>query len=226
MKLSSLRIDVGASSQDNVGVKAGEHIGFDSDYSEMSEKIRRGKAFDNRVGCSLLIDLLQSGPYPVDILAAFTVQEEIGLRGAGVAARKLQPDLAIVLEGTPAYDVPNPVAEPDDHERRNPATRLGAGPALTVMDSRMITDPRLLNWLRTTAEAADIPYQIKTVRGGGTDAGAIHIANSGVPSAVVSVPCRYIHSPAALLHMDDYHHAFKLLQAALNQLSAAVLDRG
>ncbi len=226
VKLSSLRIDVGATSKDNVGVKVGEHIAFDSDYAEMSEKIRRGKAFDDRVGCSLLIDLLQSGPYPVDILAAFTVQEEIGLRGAEVAAKKLQPDVAIALEGTPAFDVPNPTAEPDNREPRNPATRLGAGPALTVMDSRMITDPRLLTWLRTTADAAAIPYQLKTVRGGGTDAGAIHLANSGVPSAVVAVPCRYIHSPAALLHMDDYQHTFNLLQAALNQLTPAVLARG
>lgn len=225
VKLENLRIDVGASNKDGAGVKPGDPIAYDSHYAEMSEKIRRGKAFDNRVGCSLLVDVLQSGPYPVDVLAAFTVQEEIGLRGAQVAAQTLQPDLAIALEGTTAYDVPNPAADPDEGDTRNPATRLGAGPALTVMDHGLITDPRLLNWLRSTAEAHNIPYQLKTALGGRTDAAAIHTANSGIPSGVISVPCRYIHSPTAVMNIDDYQNTLALLQAALNSLTPAVLTR-
>ena len=227
VKLDNLRIDIGATSKDgaNGSVKTGDPITFDSKYAEMSEKIRRGKALDNRVGCSLLVDILQGGPYPVDVLAAFTVQEEIGLRGAKVAAQTLHPDLALALEGTPAHDLPNPSANPDDRETPNPATRLGAGPALTVMDRSMVTDPRLLNWLRSTADTNSIPYQLKTLRGGGTDAGSIHIANSGVPSAVVAVPCRYIHSPTAIMNIDDYNHTLQLLQAALNSLTPAVLAR-
>lgn len=227
VKMDNLRIDIGATSKDGARgqVKRGERIAFDSPYVEMSDKIRRGKAFDDRVGCSLLVDLLQGGPYPVDVLAAFTVQEEIGTRGARVAAQILQPDLAVVLEGTTAHDLPDPTAEPDEREHRNPTTRLGDGPALTVMDASMITDPRLLGWLRETAAANNIPYQHKTALGGGTDAGAIHIANSGVPSAVVSVPCRYIHSPAALMNIDDYDHTLQLVKAALNSLTAAVLAR-
>lgn len=225
VKLENLRIDIGASNKEGVNgqVKAGERIAFDSEYVEMSAKMRRGKAFDDRVGCSLLVDVLQGGPYPVDVLAAFTVQEEIGLRGAKVAAQILQPDLAIALEGTTAHDLPNPAAGPDNREARNPSTRLGAGPALTVMDSSMITDPRLLKWLRGTAESDSIPYQLKSLPGGGTDAGAIHTANSGIPSAVVSVPCRYIHSPSALMHIDDYDHTLALLKAALHSLTADVL---
>ncbi|HLV37168.1 MAG TPA: M42 family metallopeptidase [Spirillospora sp.] len=227
VKLENLRIDIGVTSKDSASgqVKPGERIAFDSPYVEMSATMRRGKAFDNRVGCSLLVDVLQGGPYPVDVLAAFTVQEEIGLRGARVAAQILQPDLAIALEGTTAHDLPDPTAEPDDRTRPNPATRLRAGPALTVMDSSMITDPRLLKWLRATAEAADIPYQIKTARGGGTDAGAIHTSNNGIPSAVISVPCRYIHSPAAMMNIEDYDNTLRLLKAALNNLTADVLGR-
>lgn len=225
VKMSNLRIDIGATSKDNGKVKRGDHIAFDSYYAELSPKVLRGKAFDDRVGCSLLIDVLQGGPYPVDVLAAFTVQEEIGLRGAKVAAQILKPDVAFALEGTTAHDLPDPTAEPDDDLGVNPTCVMGGGPALTVMDRSMITDPRLLNFLRTTAEANGIPYQLKTALGGGTDAGSIHMANAGIPSAVISMPCRYIHSPTSLLHRDDYDNMLRLVQAALNNLSPDVLRR-
>jgi endoglucanase len=225
VKINNLRIDIGAGGKDNGQVKPGDRIAFESTYTELSAQSRRGKAFDDRIGCALLVDLLQGGPYPVDILAAFTVQEEIGLRGASVAARRLRPDLALALETTPAYDIPNPTANPDDREHPNPSTRLGAGPALTLMDGSLIVDPRLLRWLRAAADTNAIPYQLKSALGGGTDAGSILIANEGVPSAVVSVPCRYLHSPNALMHISDYHHALQLVQAALGSLSAAVLAR-
>ncbi|MFN8374845.1 MAG: M42 family metallopeptidase [Anaerolineae bacterium] len=228
VKLSSLRIDVGASSKDEVNgkVKPGDRIVFDSAYKELSPKVVRGKAFDDRVGCSLLIDVLQGGPYPVEVLAAFTVQEEIGLRGATVAAQTLKPDLAFVLEGTTAHDVPNPLVEPDDENRgANPTTRMGGGPALTFMDRSMITDPRMIGFLKATAEKHKIPYQVKTQLGGGTDAGSIHTSLGGVPSAVISMPCRYIHSPVALLNLDDYQNTLKLIQAALKDVTADVLKR-
>jgi putative aminopeptidase FrvX len=227
VKLSNLRIDIGASSKDdaNGSVKRGDPIAFDSYYDTLSANVVRGKAFDDRVGCSLLIDLLQAGPYPVDVLAAFTVQEEIGLRGAQVAAQSLRPDVAFALEGAPTHDIPNPVANPDDAEEPNPIARMGGGPVITVMDRSMITDPRLLAFLRRTARENSIPFQHKTAPGGGTDAGRIHTANSGIPSAVISVPCRYIHGPVALLNTDDYAHTLRLLQAALNSLTPAVLER-
>jgi putative aminopeptidase FrvX len=227
VKLNNLRIDIGSNGKDetNGKVKPGDRIAFDSRYMELGEKILRGKAFDDRVGCSLLVDVLQGGPYPVDVLAAFTVQEEIGLRGARVAAQTLQPSLAIALEGTTANDIPNPLADPDDNCVPNPTTRLGGGPALTVMDRSMITDPRLLSFLRRTAESNGIPYQLKTMMGGGTDAGSIHTTTVGVPSAVISVPCRYIHSPIAYLNRDDYDATLRLLQVALNALTPDVLKR-
>jgi putative aminopeptidase FrvX len=225
--LSGLRIDIGASSKDEASGKAkpGDRIAFDSRYMEIGDKILRGKSFDDRVGCSLLIDILQGGPYPVDVLAAFTVQEEIGLRGARVAAQRLQPDIAFALEGTTANDIPNPMADPDGDDDPNPACRLGDGPTLTVMDRSIIVDPRILNFLQQTAEKNNIPYQVKTQLGGGTDAGSIHTTWGGVPSGVISVPCRYIHSPTAYLNRDDYDNTLRLLQAVLNSISPKVLAR-
>jgi endoglucanase len=227
VKMNNLRIDIGATSKDEASgkVKRGERIAFDSRYMEVGERMLRGKAFDDRAGCSLLIDLLQGEPYLVDVLAAFTVQEEVGVRGAQVAAQTLKPDLAIVLEGTTAHDIPNPTAEPDDQETPNPSTRVLGGPALTVMDRMMIAHPRLLAFLRDAAEAEGIPYQYRTMAVGGTDGGAIHIANGGVPTGVISLPCRYIHSPSAYLHRDDYDNALRLLKAALNRLSSEALGR-
>jgi putative aminopeptidase FrvX len=224
-KINSLRIDIGATSKDEASGKSkrGDRIAFDSRFIEVSKKVVRGKAFDDRAGCSLLVDILQGGPYPVDVVAAFTVQEEIGLRGARVAAQTFNPDVAIALEGTTAHDVPNPMAEPDDEDEPNPACRMGAGPVLTVMDNSIITDPRVLRFLRQTAEESGIPYQIKTQPGGGTDAGAIHMANGGAPSAVISLPCRYIHSPSAYLNRDDYNNTLKLVQTVLNTITASTL---
>lgn len=227
VKIKNLRIDIGATSKDQAAgkVKRGERIAFDSQYMEIGAKTLRGKAFDNRVGCSILIDVLQGEPYPCDVLAAFTVQEEIGLRGAQVAAQALMPDAALVLEGTTAHDIPNPTADPDDNTAPNPATRLGAGPALTVMDRSLITDPRLLSYLKQIATQSGLPYQLKTQLGGGTDGGSIHRAGGGAPTAVISVPCRYIHSPAALLNRDDYRHTVELVRAALNGLTWDVIGR-
>ncbi len=224
--LSNLRIDIGASSKEEVNgkVKVGDRVVFDSRFMEISPTMVRGKAFDDRVGCSILIDVLQGGPYPVDVLAAFTVQEEIGLRGARVAAQTLKPDVAIALEGTTANDIPNPLADPDDMETEsNPACRLGAGPVLTMMDRSLIVPPRLLSFLRTTADAHQIPYQLKTQLGGGTDAGSIHTSTIGVPSAVISMPCRYIHSPTAYLNRDDYALVVRLVQAALHGMTWEVI---
>lgn len=222
VKLSNLRIDIGASSKDEAGgkVKPGDRIAFDSRFMDIGERMMRGKAFDDRAGCSLLIDVLQGGPYPVDVLAAFTVQEEVGLRGAQVAANRLTPDVAFVLEGTTAADQPNPMAEPDDEEAINPTCRVQGGPALTVMDRSMIVPPRLLRLVRETAEAEGISYQLKTQPGGGTDGGAIHLSSGGVPTAVISLPCRYIHSPTAYLHRDDYDNALRLIKAVLGRIDA------
>ena len=172
------------------------------------------------------MDILQNGPYPVTVAAAFTSQEEIGLRGAQVAADRLHPDAAIVLEGTYAYDVPDPNQEPDAGDLpSNPGTRFGQGAVLTLADRQMITDPRVITFLRETAEANDIAYQVKTMGGGGTDGGAIHIAHAGIPTMPISAPCRYIHTPTALLNLGDYEAVLSLSQAVLRRIRPDMFRR-
>ena len=222
--MDDLRIDVGAT--DKSAAETGERIAFDADFRYLSERVVRGKALDDRVGCSLLVDILAAGPYPVTVAAAFTVQEEIGLRGATVAARRIRPDAAIVLEGTPAYDVPDPNREPDAGDLPgNPGTRMGEGVVLTLADGRMISDPRVIRFLQETADEQGINYQMKTVGGGGTDGGAIHTAQTGVPTMTLSAPCRYIHSPSALLDLNDYDCALRLSQAVLRLINPATFQR-
>jgi tetrahedral aminopeptidase len=221
-KMDSLRIDIGATSKADAQAKAplGTMIVFDSHYRQHGNLIG-GKAFDDRAGCAVLIDVLQAGPYPVDVLVAFTVQEEVGLRGAQVATRALQPDIAFSLECTTAHDLPDPAADPDDLiNTPNPTARLGHGPALTVMDRSVMVNPALLDFMRQTAEAAGIPYQLKTRRGGGNDAGQISLQGGGVPAATISIPARYIHSPAALLSPADYDATVELVQQLLDQIQA------
>ena len=128
----------------------------------------RGKAFDDRAGCSLLVDVLRGGPYPVEVLAAFTVQEEIGLRGAQVVGQTLQPDVALILEGTTANDLPSLSPLADDETEINPTCCVGKGPTLTIQDASMIVNPKLLAFLKKTADGEKIPYQFKSTAGGGT----------------------------------------------------------
>lgn len=224
VEMDSLRIDVGAT--DSKAAELGERIAFDAEFVKLSETVVRGKALDDRVGCSLLADILADGPYPVTVAAAFTVQEEIGLRGATVAARRINPDAAIVLEGTPAFDVPDPTREAEAGDLpTNPATVMGGGVVLTLADGSMITDPRVIRFLQETADGQGIAYQLKTVGGGGTDGGAIHTAQTGVPTMTLSAPCRYIHSPSALLDLNDYDCVLRLAQAVLRRINASTFRR-
>jgi tetrahedral aminopeptidase len=219
-QIKDLRIDIGVTNKGAAEEKAkkGDRIAFDTTFREMGDLLK-GKAFDDRAGCAVLVEILQGGPYPVDIVAAFTVQEEVGLRGARVLSRRFSPDVAFALEGSPANDIPDPSADPDDSTVPNPGAKLGSGPVITVMDASMITPPQLVRLLTNTAKDEGLPSQYKTALGGGTDAGAIHMANGGVPSAVVSVPCRYIHSPAALLNKEDFDNTVKLMKAVLGRLT-------
>jgi endoglucanase len=167
----------------------------------------KGKALDDRAGCAILIELLRE-KYPFDLYAVFTVQEEVGLRGARVAAYSVAPDLAFALEGTICDDLPK------DRDV-SPTTRLGAGPAITVMDRSVIADRRLVQLLVDSAEQNGIPYQFKQPGLGGTDAGAIHLSREGVPSTAVAVPARYIHAPVSVLSQNDFDNTLRLMQQAL-----------
>ena len=200
--IADLLIDTGGAG----GIEPGDMITFESSYEQYG-RLLKGKAFDDRVGCYMLAQLLKE-EFPCELVGAFTVQEEIGLRGAGVAAYTVEPDVAVALEGTVADDLPR-------QEDVSPTTELGRGPAISVMDRSAHADRRLVRILTETAAAHDIPYQFKQPGVGGTDVGTMHLARAGVPAVAVAVPCRYIHTPAALMDPADVENTIELMSQAL-----------
>jgi endoglucanase len=179
-----------------------------------------GKALDDRLGVSTLIELVKKAPPHIELQAAFTVQEEVGARGAKVAAYRFDPDLAFVIDCTPAMDFP--VWDEEENILYN--TKLGEGPALYVADAGTLSDPRLIHYLKKVAEKNGIPYQIRQPGSGGTDAGAIHKQLSGIPSVSVSIPHRYTHSPILVARIEDLENTLKLMQAALENLDKTILN--
>jgi putative aminopeptidase FrvX len=218
LKLKELVVDIGAKDKEEAKKLApvGTYATFATQFRELGPTVT-GKAFDDRAGCAVLVELLQGERFRFDLHAAFTVQEEVGLRGARVAAYAIDPDCAFAFEGTIADDIPK------DKKGVSPTTELGKGPAITVMDRSFIADRRLVRLLTDTAEELDIPYQIKQPGIGGTDAGAIHQTREGVPSVTVAVPCRYIHSPVALLSLDDFKNTVRLMRESLSRLTRRTL---
>ena len=168
-----------------------------------------------------LIELLKHAPSNVDVCAAFSVQEEIGLRGAKVAAQYFNPDLAIAIDSTPARDLP----AHDGSENLVYNTKLGFGPAIYTMDGSTLHDPRLVRFLQATAEVEKIPCQLRQPGGGGTDSGAIQRALAGIPTVSVSVPHRYTQSPVSSSRIDDWKNTLKLMHAALERMTPQLLVR-
>jgi tetrahedral aminopeptidase len=218
VKAEAMRIDIGAKNKDEAAgkVKIGDRAAFVTDYEELGDTAV-GKAFDNRAGCAALIELLRAEPYPFDLYASFTVQEEVGLRGARVVAYDIAPDAALILECTPAYDLPN-------EKDVSPNVALGRGPSIYVMDAGTIQDPRLVSHITRTAAAEQIPFQIRQPGGGGTNTAAIQKTGPGVPAATIAVPGRYAHTPAMLISLADYHNVVKLADAALRRLTPELLQ--
>jgi len=208
--LEALRIDVGPSGKANVGDRAG----FATRFRRAGPSIM-AKSIDDRIGVATLIELFKQTPPNIDLCAAFSVQEEIGLRGAKVAAQYFHPDLAIAIDSTPANDLPLH----DNSENIAYNTKLGLGPAIYVADGSTIHDPRLVRFLRETAEAEKIPYQLRQPGGGGTDSGAIQRALTGIPTVSVSVPHRYTHSPLSIARVEDWKNTINLLYAALKRIT-------
>lgn len=172
------------------------------------------KSIDDRIGVATLIELFKQASPNVDLCAAFSVQEEIGLRGAKVAAQYFNPDLAIAIDSTPANDLP----VYDGAENTTYNTRLGLGPAIYIADGSTLHDPRLVRFLQETAEAESIPYQLRQPGGGGTDSGAIQRSLAGIPAVSVSVPHRYTHSPISIARVEDWKNTIRLLSAALQRI--------
>ncbi|BAC14194.1 M42 family metallopeptidase [Oceanobacillus iheyensis] len=208
MEIKNMLIDIGADDKEDVkkiGVKPGDSIVPITPFEPMAnEKKILAKAWDNRYGCGLAIELLkelQNEQLPNQLYSGATVQEEVGLRGAQVAANMIQPDVFYALDASPAND-----ASGD----KQAFGQLGKGALLRIFDRTMVTHNGMREYVLDTAESNNIPYQY-FISQGGTDAGRVHLANDGVPSAVVGICSRYIHTSASIIHVDDYAAAKELL---------------
>jgi endoglucanase len=211
-------IDIGATCKEEVdaaGVKPGDPVVPRADFVVMAnEKTYLSKAFDDRVGTALVISALQAlkkSQHPNTVYGVATVMEEVGLRGATTSARAVDPDVAIVLESDIAGDVPG-IKESES------AVKMGKGPTTLIYEARLIPNLKLRKLLMDTAEEIGVLLQLSYVEGGATDGGVIHLHNVGVPTVVLGVAARHIHSHSAILHRDDYDNALKLLVALVKQL--------
>lgn len=216
MKIEDLFIDIGARDRveaESWGVAPGCAVATHTPLSKMHhEKLLTSKAFDNRLGVGLVIEAMeQAEGHPNTLIGAGCVQEEVGLRGARSFAPILEPDLAIVLEAPPADDIPG--MDPEASQGR-----LGDGVQIRLFDPTMIAHPGLTRFVIETARAEAIPHQIAVRQSGGTNAGMIHLIPGGVPTVVLGVPTRYIHSHVSMIHIDDYTAALKLLNLLVQRL--------
>lgn len=223
VEIDNMRIDIGTTSKSAAQgkVKLGDRVVFATETIEMNDVVVRGKAFDDRAGCAELIELIKGDPFPFDLLVAFTVQEEVGLRGAAVLGEALRPDAAIVLECTACHEVPQDLAKAD----QTTVTKMGHGPVISYMDRSSIAHLGLRRHFTQTAEANNIPHQFRSPQfAGGTDAGIIHQSISGIPSQTISLPGRYLHTPHIMMSMEDFSNGVKLVRTALQTLTPDVLE--
>jgi endoglucanase len=211
-KMENIKVDIGVTKKSEAEnkVKIGDFVAF-SVESKSNERWFSGKALDDRCGCSILMDIIHRDiDLYYDTYFVFSVQEELGLRGAGVSAERIAPDLAIVIETTTSGDNPE---FPSDRR----STELGKGPAITFAHSGYVVDERLFRWIINVARENGIPYQIKRRTVGGTDARRIATTLAGIPSAVISIPARYIHSPMSIINLEDYSNTLKLVSILLTK---------
>ncbi len=208
-RLDELFIDIGASDAAAVrdlGIRIGSPAVIHYPFQQLQGDMVTGKALDDRAGCAVLLATLaalaEETP-ELTVVGAFTVREEVGLIGAGTAAFQVEPDLALVLEGTIGADMPGVAPT-------RQVTRIGAGPAITVADGSQIVKPELVTFLTGIADATGIPWHYKLPPFGGTDGGVIQRSRAGVRSASVSIPCRYIHSPFSVMRMSDFDQTVAL----------------
>jgi len=222
--IKDLYIDVGATSREEVealGIRLGDPVVPVSPFTPMGNRESYlGKAFDNRVGCALVVETLRQmaqEPHPNELYGVGTVQEEVGLRGAITSAHVVDPDVALILEVDIAGDVPG--IKPEEC-----TVRLGRGPSLLLYDSRMIPNLRLRDLVIETAQAEGIPLQYSAMTGGATDGAMIHIHAAGVPCVVLGVPARHIHSHTGIIRRDDYDRTLQLVLALVRRLDRATVD--
>jgi endoglucanase len=211
-------IDIGASSRaeaESWGVRVGTWAAPYSPFTPLENgDLLLAKAFDNRVGCALCIESVRdASDHPNTLFGSGSAQEEVGLRGARTAAETIDPDVAIVLECPPADDTPG--FNPDETQGA-----LGGGVQIRAYDPTMIANPQFVDFTLNVAREESIPHQLTVRASGGTNAGSIHVHDRGVPSVVIGVPARYIHSHTSILHTSDYAAAIRLTRALVTRLDA------
>ncbi|MFC2028425.1 M42 family metallopeptidase [Chloroflexota bacterium] len=215
--ITSLRIDLGPGMKT---VKPGDSATFNTNFRQIGQSLV-GKALDDRLGVAVLIEIIKDPPTNMDLKVAFTVQEETGLRGARIAAFSFDPDLAFIIDSTPANDLPTWDGE-ENHEYN---CKLGEGPAVYTADGATLSDPRLVRHSIETAKRNNIHYQNRQPGGGGTDAGSIHKQRSGIPSVSISIPSRYAHTAAGVARVSDYLNTIALMKATLESLPRNILKQ-
>lgn len=210
-KVTDLYIDIGAKNKEEAQnyASVGDYCAFDSNFVAFGNGFIKAKALDDRLGCACLL-FLAADSFDFDLYLVFTVQEEVGLRGARVAAERIRPDVAVVLEGTTCSDV-------FGTEEKDYSTVAGGGAALSVLDRSTYYDRELTNALYHTARKHNISVQFKQTASGGNDAGAVHTAAGGVKTAAISVPARYIHSPSSVIQKKDYEAMKTLIHIFLKE---------
>ncbi|MHA1300326.1 MAG: M42 family metallopeptidase [Candidatus Helarchaeota archaeon] len=221
VQIESLFVDIGASSREQVeelGISIGSPIIWQNSLIELKNDIICGKAFDNRIGIYILIKVLEQAKFDGDLIGAFTVMEEIGLRGARTSAFTIAPDFAIALDVAAAGDYPS--VKPQES-----AIKIGSGPTITVASGRraslgggFIVHPKMFRFLIEVAKENVIPYQLEVFQGGTTDATSIALSRGGVPAASIGIPARYLHTPVELLSMKDVNNAIQLILHALKKI--------
>ena len=222
--IKDIFIDIGASSKEEAmewGVKPGDMVVPYFEFTVMNnEKMLLAKAWDNRIGCAIAIDVLknlQGSNHPNIVYGVGTVQEEVGLRGAKTAANYIEPDIGFGVDVGIAGDTPG-VTE------KEALSKMGKGPQIILYDASMVAHKGLRDLVTDTADELNIPYQFDSVPGGGTDSGSIHLTYKGVPSLSITIATRYIHSHAAMLHRDDYENAVKLIVEVIKKLDRETVD--
>lgn len=220
VKRTDMYIDIGATSEEEVeaaGVRLGDPVVPQAAFEELARpNAYLSKAFDDRVGVALMIQALQAlkgTDLPNRLIGVATVMEEVGLRGAATSVEAADPDVAIILEVDIAGDVPGIKDEQS-------AIQLGKGPSVLIYDRRMIPNLKLRDLVMATADELGIPLQMSAIEGGATDGGVIHLHKTGVPTVVIAVPTRHIHSHSAILHRQDYDQALTLLTELVKRLDA------
>jgi len=204
--MDKIYIDVGATSKKDCPVKIGDVAAFDRPYVEMGNRLV-AKSMDDRVGVLVAIETLRAlKSTPYDVYFVFTTQEEVGTRGAATSAFGVDPDLGIAIDVTSSADTPNAMKM---------EMVLGKGPCVKIKDNGALSDPRVVQWMISTAEKNKIPYQREVLLFGGTDAQGIQMTRAGVPAGCLSIPTRYIHSPSEMVDFTDVQNSVKLMTAIL-----------